>query len=582
MAAIVHTRMARLYAGPRTVSGTMGGGLLQTTVTASLSLETCVLPADSSGNVTSYAAAVTTMTVRVGGVDTSAQWSFSRINGDGVSSSLSSNTLTISNLTADSGYVDITATRSGYDPIPKRFSLSRAKAGTSGTSGDWVSYVFKQAATQPAAPTGTASIPSGWLDSPPASYTNPIWMSKATVSGNTGLAGAWSTPIRVTGADGSNGASGQYTVYQYAKNGSTTTAPTSGWSDVPYSLSSGEYQWMRSGIVVPPDTSPGSWGAAYRVSGEKGDPGSSGSPGSPGSPGVRGTIVTKISGSWSDSTANSQIYSVAVAAGATPTTPIKGDIVYYTGGAKEYTGSSWIAVAAYIDGSLVVNGTIAADSIAAGTMTGSTVRTSNSSTRVELSAVDNTLRVYNAGTNTVTLGGLGSGYVSVSGSGVGVWVTTSGVNQAIYGLNTANNASAPGIKGESPYGIGVYAASTYGIALVAACSGGTAIQASGSLQWGSYAYAQPNGTTNSFLSASGGWAVPQYLVNAAGAYMQTGSYKATMQTDGNFVVYNGASATFASNSALQIQGTTTGSKTLAGYLIVKANGSTYNIPYYTP
>lgn len=433
MAAIVHTRMARLYAGPRTSTGSTGGGLLQTTVTASLSLDSCALPADSAGTVTSYAAAVTTMTVRVAGADTSGSWSFSRTNSAGVTSSLSSNVLTVTELTADSGYVEITATRSGYDSITKRFALSRVKAGAAGSSG-------------------------------------------AT--------------------------------------------------------------------------------------------------------GVRGTIVTKISGPWSDSAANTQIASIASSSGSVPTTPIKGDIVSYSGGAKEYSGSAWEAVAAYINGSLVVNGTLAAEAIAAGgAVTGATVRTSSGSTRVELDATTNTMKVYNAGANTVTIGGPTDGSVMTSGDIVGVWAVSSGAGiSAIIGSNSSSNSSSSGVKGDAAGGIGVRGESTSGIGVYAASSTGISLSVAGTIQWGTYTYAKPNGSTSQYLRADGTWATPggssgvtsfntrtgsvsltssdvtdalgftpvsssgsvtsaQYLNYSGGAYMQTGSYKAVMQTDGNFVVY---------------------------------------------
>ena len=164
-----------------------------------------------------------------------------------------------------------------------------AEKGDTGASGNWTSYVFKSSATQPAKPTGTASVPSGWVDAPTA--TGVWWMSKATINGSTGLAGAWSVPVRITGIDGSNGTNGsngsngtngkdgQYTVYNFAKNTSLTMAPTSGWTAAPPALTTGQFLWMRTGVVVPPATAPSSWNAAVRISGEKGDTGGKGDKG---------------------------------------------------------------------------------------------------------------------------------------------------------------------------------------------------------------------------------------------------------------------------------------------------------------
>ncbi|CDN30613.1 Flagellar hook-length control protein FliK [Mucinivorans hirudinis] len=177
-----------------------------------------------------------------------------------------------------------------------------AEKGDPGAAGNWTSYVFKSSSTQPATPTGTATTPSGWVDAPTAGGT--WWMSKATVNGTTGVAGAWSVPIQVTGANGTNGTNGtngangtngndgQYTAYNFAKNTSTTTAPTAGWAASPSALTSGEYLWMRTGTVVPPATAPAAWNTAVRISGEKGDKGDKGDTGSTGATGATGSAGT--------------------------------------------------------------------------------------------------------------------------------------------------------------------------------------------------------------------------------------------------------------------------------------------------
>ncbi len=71
------------------------------------------------------------------------------------------------------------------------------------------------------------------------------------------------------------GKDGQWRKFQWAKNTSTTTAPTSGWQDTPMTAASGEYVWIRSGIVVPPATAPSSWDTATRLTGDRGAAGES-------------------------------------------------------------------------------------------------------------------------------------------------------------------------------------------------------------------------------------------------------------------------------------------------------------------
>lgn len=105
----------------------------------------------------------------------------------------------------------------------------------------------------------------------PTFTTGDIWMRTSDDGGNT-----WSPAIRIVGekgAPGIPGADGQYRKFQWAKNNSATTAPTSGWQDNPMTAVAGEYVWMRSGIVVPPATNPSSWSTATRVTGDKGENG---------------------------------------------------------------------------------------------------------------------------------------------------------------------------------------------------------------------------------------------------------------------------------------------------------------------
>lgn len=71
------------------------------------------------------------------------------------------------------------------------------------------------------------------------------------------------------------GKDGQWQKFQWAKNTSTTTAPTSGWQDTPMTAAAGEYVWIRSGIVVPPATAPSSWDTATRLTGDRGAAGES-------------------------------------------------------------------------------------------------------------------------------------------------------------------------------------------------------------------------------------------------------------------------------------------------------------------
>lgn len=101
-----------------------------------LSNEAHSVPADVNGNVTSFAGATTTMTIYSGITDESNNWTYSVTKTNVTCSEVaSSRTQTVTAMSADVGYVDITASRTGYANITKRFTISKSKAGTSGAPG---------------------------------------------------------------------------------------------------------------------------------------------------------------------------------------------------------------------------------------------------------------------------------------------------------------------------------------------------------------------------------------------------------------------------------------------------------------
>ena len=69
-----------------------------------------------------------------------------------------------------------------------------------GTFFQW--FIFQQASTQPATPTGgswnfttnTGTPPTGWLDYPPVTPTSAVWVSVAIVSSSASSTLTWSTP----------------------------------------------------------------------------------------------------------------------------------------------------------------------------------------------------------------------------------------------------------------------------------------------------------------------------------------------------------------------------------------------------
>jgi hypothetical protein len=160
----------------------------------------------------------------------------------------------------------------------------------------------------------------------------------------------------------STGGNGTATGYLYAEN-SVYKNTANGNS---YILSGSTLAWnlfLEKGIKGDPGA-PGDDGDK----GDKGDKGDDGDPGGDGDPGPRGSTWAYISGrtSWDDATANT--YFTNNFGG----TKVINDTVTQYGTnfseTKVWNGSSWIKVTVAIDGNLLVKGTVAADSIASGTI----------------------------------------------------------------------------------------------------------------------------------------------------------------------------------------------------------------------
>jgi hypothetical protein len=184
------------------------------TINGVLTNESHTLTADSSGNVISFAGAVCSLNIFNGITNDNANgWSFSKVD-SGVTSSIASNTVTITAMPAgtSSGYVDITATRSGYSSVTKRFTISKSLQGNLGSQGpsgssSYVATVYYQSVIpNSSAITGGAytnssqslTPPSGggvtWVATEPnTSTTKPItYMTSFSYSGS---AGTSTTPV---------------------------------------------------------------------------------------------------------------------------------------------------------------------------------------------------------------------------------------------------------------------------------------------------------------------------------------------------------------------------------------------------
>jgi hypothetical protein len=100
------------------------------TVRASLSVIQMSLAADLFGVVSSFAGASTTASISLNEVDDLSNWTITRSNGTGVTTSIAGNVVSLTALSVDSGYFDVIFTRAGYLTQTIRVSLSKVRSQT--------------------------------------------------------------------------------------------------------------------------------------------------------------------------------------------------------------------------------------------------------------------------------------------------------------------------------------------------------------------------------------------------------------------------------------------------------------------
>lgn len=221
---------------------------------------------------------------------------------------------------------------------------------------------------------------------------------------------------------------------------------------------------------------------------EKGAPGQ---PGTPGSSGTRGSMTLYASGSsWSDTTANNAITN---ATGSS--TRVIGDTVTISNGSsfaatRYWSGSSWLNPGVVIDGNLLVSGTVSASSIGSGTLQANNVLFTNTA---------GTLR-----------------FGSYVGGSAGFTGLKADVGPNNWGYYTDGHIGAHKdifAFGDLRAGVAVYAASGVGTLY--------------------------GNATNAYKCSNG-----------SGAYLETGSYKLTLQTDRNVVLYSGSTAVWNTGTSV--------------------------------
>lgn len=97
-----------------------------------LTQNACVIATDYLGEGGNYATALTTASVLFGMMDDSLNWTYSAVAAPGVLGVLVGRTYTVSGMTVDSGWVDITASKPGNPSMTARFSIVKSRQGSVG------------------------------------------------------------------------------------------------------------------------------------------------------------------------------------------------------------------------------------------------------------------------------------------------------------------------------------------------------------------------------------------------------------------------------------------------------------------
>lgn len=152
--------------------------------------------------------------------------------------------------------------------------VAQGANGKNGVNGSTFYFIYTAASSTPNTPTFTDPTSlikqSVWSLKPPTPTSGKfVYMSQAMLNASTNTFGMWSTPIRITGLNGENGADGTDIEFIYLRNtGDTPSKPVSenkddyvpsGWTDSPSGITATyKYEWV---CVRNKPSGSGSWSA---------------------------------------------------------------------------------------------------------------------------------------------------------------------------------------------------------------------------------------------------------------------------------------------------------------------------------
>lgn len=292
--------------------------------------------------------------------------------------------------------------------------------GPEGSTGASTNIIFKRSSSQPTTPTATSGVPSGWYDNAgSAPGTDILWAS----SGNKPVGSSnfnWTAPFEVEGKSIAE-------VAVYKKNNNTgltggtynfvtqsLSAPT-GWStNAPALTINGDVVYRASGVASGSalETSASVTFGTAVVHSVRND-GVDGTDGDDGVSGPRGAGWWRyLTGNSNSTTGLNQTTLNSYFATAVGLSVVAGDRLIVSNTNNEATGylrnnanTSWTEQAEFIDGDLLVNGTVTATALAAESVTADKIDVTN------LSAITATLGDVDID-NTLELSGPVSGFIA--------------------------------------------------------------------------------------------------------------------------------------------------------------------------
>lgn len=244
--------------------------------------------ADSNGNIGTFPTVQTTVQVLYGHTDVSVDCTYSIAKSSGVTGSWSNaaRMYTVTGLSTDSGWVDITASYLNLFTATKRFNVEKIKGGTNGKDGETgkgiKSVTNHYLATSSSS--GVTTSTSGWTTTIQTITASKKYLWNYETITYTDNSTTNTTPciIGTYGEKGANGDDGNgiaSITEHYAVSSSNTTAPASWSTTVPTMTKTNKYLWNYETIKY---TNGNSVNTTKRVIGVYGDTGPAGTNGAPG------------------------------------------------------------------------------------------------------------------------------------------------------------------------------------------------------------------------------------------------------------------------------------------------------------